>query len=113
MGIEPDAAASAILTLANELMVAAIKEITVNEGVDPRESVVIAGGGAAGLNIVAIARELGCGRVLVPRTAGALSAFGAQHSDMIMESGRTAFSEQRRVRLRRDRRRASARSSAS
>jgi N-methylhydantoinase A len=30
--------------------------------------------------------------VLVPRTAGALSAFGAQHSDMIMEGGRTAFS---------------------
>ncbi len=92
MGIDPDAAAGAILTLANELMVAAIREITVNEGVDPRESVVIAGGGAAGLNIVAIARELGCSRVLVPRTAGALSAFGAQHSDMIMESGRTAFS---------------------
>ena len=58
-------------------MVAAIKEITVNEGVDPRESVLVAGGGAAGLNIVAIARELGCRRVLVPRTAGALSAFGA------------------------------------
>ena len=92
MGIDPDAAAGAILTLANELMVAAIREITVNEGVDPRESVVVAGGGAAGLNIVAIARELGCSRVLVPRTAGALSAFGAQHSDMIMESGRTAFS---------------------
>ena len=92
IGVDRDAAASAVLTLANELMVAAIKEITVNEGIDPRESAVIAGGGAAGLNIVAIAAELGCDRVLVPRTAGALSAFGGQHSDIIMESGRTVFS---------------------
>ena len=37
-------------TVANEQMVAAIQEITVNEGVDPRESVLVAGGGAAGLN---------------------------------------------------------------
>jgi N-methylhydantoinase A len=91
MGASRDEAAAGILTLANELMVAAIKEITVNEGVDPRESAIIAGGGAAGLNIVAIAAELGCNRVLVPRTAGALSAFGGQHSDIIMEAGRSVF----------------------
>ena len=59
MGIARDEAAAGIITLANELMVAAIKEITVNEGVDPRESALLAGGGAAGLNIVAIAAELG------------------------------------------------------
>jgi N-methylhydantoinase A len=91
MGASRDEAASGILTLANELMVAAIKEITVNEGIDPRESAIVAGGGAAGLNIVSIAAELGCSRVLVPRTAGALSAFGGQHSDIIMEAGRSVF----------------------
>ena len=56
--------AARIIAVANEHMVAAIKEITVNQGVDPRESVLVAGGGAAGLNIVPIARELGCRRVL-------------------------------------------------
>ena len=91
MGIDTDEAADGILTLASELMVAAIKEITVNEGIDPRESALIAGGGAAGLNIAAIAAELGCERVLIPRTAGALSAFGGQQSDIVMESGRTVF----------------------
>jgi N-methylhydantoinase A len=79
------AAAEAILTVANEHMVAAIKEITINEGVDPRDSLIVAGGGAAGLNIVPIARELGCARVLVPRTAGALSACGGQYSDVVAE----------------------------
>jgi N-methylhydantoinase A len=93
MGLEPDEAAAGILTLASELMVAAIKEITINEGIDPRESVVIAGGGAAGLNVAPIAAELGCSHVLLPRTAGALSAFGGQHSDIIMESGRTVFTD--------------------
>ena len=59
----------AILAVANEHMVAAITEITINQGVDPRERCVVAGGGAGGLTIAAIAGELGCARVLVPRTA--------------------------------------------
>jgi N-methylhydantoinase A len=66
-------------------MVAAIKEITINEGVDPRDSLLMAGGGAAGLNIVPIAHELGCNQVLVPRMAGALSACGAQYTDVVTE----------------------------
>jgi N-methylhydantoinase A len=78
-------AAYAIVTLASEHMIKAIHEITVNEGVNPRESALVAGGGAAGLNIVPIARELGCRRILVPRTAGALSACGMQFSDIVSE----------------------------
>ena len=41
------ATAFAIITIANELMIKAIHEITVSEGVNPRESVIVAGGGAA------------------------------------------------------------------
>ena len=48
-------------------------------------SVLVAGGGAAGLTIVPIARALGCARVLLPRTAGGLSACGAQYSDIVTE----------------------------
>ena len=77
--------ASGILLLAGELMIEAIEAITVNDGVDPRESLLVAGGGAAGLTIVPIARALGCARVLLPRTAGGLSACGAQYSDIVTE----------------------------
>jgi N-methylhydantoinase A len=80
-----DETAFAILALANEQMVGAIRQITVNEGVDPRESALIAGGGAAGLNIAPIARELGCGKILVPRTAAALSAAGMHFADVVFE----------------------------
>jgi N-methylhydantoinase A len=85
LGIGPREAAHAVLAIANERMIAAIGELTVNEGVDPRDSTLLAGGGAAGLTIAAIARELGCREVLIPRAAGVLSAFGGQHSEIVRE----------------------------
>jgi N-methylhydantoinase A len=77
--------AAGIVAIAGELMVGAIQEMTINEGIDPRDSLLLAGGGAAGLNIVPIARELGCRHVLIPRMAGALSACGAQYCDIVTE----------------------------
>ncbi len=85
LGIAPQQAAHAVLLVANERMIAAIGELTVNEGVDPRDSTLVAGGGAAGLTIAPIAGELGCREVLIPRAAGVLSAFGGQHSDIVRE----------------------------
>lgn len=84
-------AALAILTVANENMIKAIQEITVKEGFDPAESVLVAGGGAAGLNILPIARSLGMRQVLIPRTAGALSACGAHFSDVVREFSASRF----------------------
>jgi N-methylhydantoinase A len=85
LGIGAQDTAHAVLSVANERMIAAIGELTVNEGVDPRDSTLVAGGGAAGLTILPIARELGCREVLIPRAAGVLSAFGGQHSDIVRE----------------------------
>ncbi len=85
LGLSADAASEAVLTIANEHMVRAIQDITVTEGIDPREALMVAGGGAAGIGIVPIVRELGCRDALVPRTAGALSATGAEFSDVIAE----------------------------
>ena len=79
--------AYAILAVANENMIEAIKELTINEGINPADSTLVGGGGAGGLNIMPIAAELGCRTVLVPRTAGALSASGMQFSDIITEAG--------------------------
>ena len=87
LGENLDRTAFAIITVANENMIEAVKELTINEGIDPSESVLVAGGGAGGLGIVPIATELGCKTILVPRTAGALSAAGMQFSDIITETG--------------------------
>lgn len=93
LGRSLDDTAAAIMTIADELMIKAIGEITVNEGLNPRESVVVAGGGAAGFNIMAIARELGCATVVLPRLAAALSAVGMQHSDIVFEATRSRFTD--------------------
>lgn len=85
IGLSVEDTAFSIYNLANELMIKAIHEITVSEGFDPRESALVAGGGAAGLNIMPIAREVGCDRVVVPKVASALSASGMQFSDIVTE----------------------------
>jgi N-methylhydantoinase A len=89
LGRSVPATAFAIITIANELMIKAIHEITVSEGVNPRESVIVAGGGAAGLNILPIARELGCATTILPKTASAMSACGMQYSDIVFEQTRS------------------------
>jgi N-methylhydantoinase A len=83
----------------SENIVGAIREITISQGIDPREVAIVAGGGASGLNIVKIARELGVGRVLLPSTAGALSACGALYSDVIAEFSVSRYAETRALDL--------------
>lgn len=82
MGIAVAEAAEAIVAIATENMVQAILDITVKQGIDPREAVLVGGGGAAGLNSVKIARRLGCRTLIVPETGAALSAAGALMSDL-------------------------------
>jgi N-methylhydantoinase A len=88
-------AAYAAVTIASENVIGAIREITIAQGIDPREYSLVAGGGASGLNVVPIARELGSKRVLLPSTAGALSACGALFSDVISEFSRSRYAETR------------------
>jgi N-methylhydantoinase A len=82
LGQSVETAAAAIIELATEHMVQAILDITLNQGVDPTKAIFVAGGGAAGLNCVAIGRRLGCRTVLVPETGAALAAAGALISDL-------------------------------
>src|SRR5207237_2916849 len=94
-GLDVEEAAAAALTIASENIVGAIREITIARGIDPREVTIVAGGGASGLNIVPIARELGCRRVLLPSTAAALSACGALYSDVVSEVSTSRYLQTR------------------
>jgi N-methylhydantoinase A len=82
LGKSVEAAAADIVRLATEHMVQAIMDIAVNQGIDQTQATFVAGGGAAGLNCVAIAKRLGCRRVLVTEAGAALSASGALISDL-------------------------------
>ena len=89
LGLTREDAAIAVLRLATEHMVRAIEDITLGRGIDPRDAVLVAGGGAAGINAVAIAKRLGCPRVVFPDLGAALSAVGALISDLTAEYGAT------------------------
>ena len=91
LGLETIDTALAIHTTSNHNMIAAIEDITVMEGINPRESFLVAGGGAVGCHIAAIARELGIARFMVPRFAAGLSAFGGLISTIKWEQATTLF----------------------
>jgi N-methylhydantoinase A len=84
------------MALATEKMVGAIEEITINQGIDPQSAVLIGGGGAAGLNAVAVARRLGCAEVVIPEVGAALSAAGALMSDLSAEFATMSFTTSER-----------------
>jgi N-methylhydantoinase A len=74
LGVEQ--VAFGIVALANEHMAQALRVISVQRGVDPREYVLVSFGGAGGLHVCALAEALGMTRALVPVHAGVLSALG-------------------------------------
>lgn len=90
LGLELDQAADAIFLLACERMVTAIEDLTLNQGIDARDAIMIGGGGGAGLYSFAIARRLGVERVVIPEVSAALSAAGALLSDLTRDFSKTA-----------------------
>jgi N-methylhydantoinase A len=76
LGLDPAACAEGIVRVANAEMTRALRVVTVERGIDPRDHALVAFGGAGPLHAVAIAEELGIERVLAPRTSGVLAALG-------------------------------------
>jgi N-methylhydantoinase A len=79
-------AALGIVQIADASMSLAVRAVSINKGVDPRQSAMIAFGGAGPLHAVAIAREIFVPKVIVPKVPGTFSALG-----MLMASWRQDF----------------------
>jgi N-methylhydantoinase A len=80
LALEP--AAEGLLAVTNANLGAAIRLSLFEKGLDPRDFVMIAFGGAAGLHAIAVADELGIRRVVFPENASTLSAYGILHSNL-------------------------------
>jgi N-methylhydantoinase A len=70
-------------------MANAIREITVEQGVDPRALKLLAFGGAGPLVAIQLARELEIGEIIVPPYAGNFSAWGLLGADVLRAASRT------------------------
>ena len=86
LGIEPLRAAEGVHRVVNTQMAEGIRLATVRRGVDPRRFGLLGFGGAAGLHVTALARMLGLERVLLPRVAPVLSAWGMLATELRSET---------------------------
>ena len=82
-------AAIGIVQIAASNMANAVREITIEQGIDPRSLKLLAFGGAGPMLATQIARELGMGHVVVPPYAGNFSAWGLLGADLVRSTGRT------------------------
>jgi N-methylhydantoinase A len=89
LGLDPLETALGVVRVANAEMSRALRIISVERGLDPREFALVAFGGAGGLHACALAEELGMKTVLVPRASGVLSALGLAISDIRRDYGHT------------------------
>ena len=76
-----DEVAQGILTLGAATMAGAIKQVTIERGLDPREFSLFAFGGGGPLHSAALARELNIPEVIVPPEPGIFSALGMLLAD--------------------------------
>jgi N-methylhydantoinase A/oxoprolinase/acetone carboxylase beta subunit len=89
LGLSMEVAAEGILSVTNANMGAAIRLSLFEKGLDPRDFAIIAFGGAAGLQALAVADELGISEVVFPESAATLSAFGILHSNLVHDLARS------------------------
>ncbi len=81
-GLSRNSMAEGIVDVVNSQMANAIRSVTVSKGIDPRGFALVAFGGAGPMHAAFIATELGIDHVIVPRAAGAFSAWGMLTSDL-------------------------------
>jgi N-methylhydantoinase A len=89
LGIDQLATAAGIHRVVNTSMAEGVRLVSVRRGVDPRRFTLFAFGGAAGLHATDIARQLGLSRIIVPRVAPVLSAWGMLATDLRFEVSRS------------------------
>jgi N-methylhydantoinase A len=97
LGVDRMAAAEGVQRVVNTRMAEGIRLVSVRRGVDPRRFALLAFGGAAGLHVTAIARQLELGRVIVPRLAAVLSAWGMLTSDLRYEIAQSHVGDMSRL----------------
>ena len=93
LGLEAMQAALGIATIADGAMSLAVRAVSVNRGIDPRDTTLIAFGGAGPLHAVSIAREISIPRVVIPKLPGNFSALGMLMAEWRHDFVRTLVGE--------------------
>jgi N-methylhydantoinase A len=89
IGLGVEATAEAILTIVNQRMAGRTRLLSVEQGHDPRDFVLVVFGGAGPLHGAAIMREVGIRTMLIPPHPGVLCALGCAIADLRYDLSRT------------------------
>ncbi|NKB35670.1 MAG: hydantoinase/oxoprolinase family protein [Gammaproteobacteria bacterium] len=92
IGLSVEETASGVLKIAGTNMTNAIRSITVERGLDPRDYSLLSYGGGGGLFAAAVSDELDVKSVIVPRAPANFSAWGIVTSDYREDSSHTYVS---------------------
>jgi len=82
LGISADDAALSVYRIVNATMAQAIRTLTVQRGIDPREFTLVSFGGAGGQHAAEVAREMQIPRVVFPLHPSTFSALGLLAADV-------------------------------
>lgn len=88
LGLDPLDMAEGILDVINAKMAQAIRTLTVERGIEPRDFALVAFGGAGPMHVAFLAGELEIDHVIVPRFPGAFSAWGMLETQLRRDSAR-------------------------
>ncbi|MFT5511312.1 MAG: N-methylhydantoinase A, partial [Hyphomicrobiaceae bacterium] len=89
LNLSIEAAADSAIRIAESNIVRAIQQVSTEQGLDPRDFVLVPFGGAGPLHAVRIAEDLDIETILVPVNAGVLSAAGLLMADYVHYRSRT------------------------
>ena len=82
LNMDATALAEGVVDIVNAKMADAIRTITVQRGIDPRDFALVAYGGAGPMHAAALARELEIDTVVIPEHPGTFSAWGMLTTDV-------------------------------
>jgi N-methylhydantoinase A len=89
--VDLERAASGMLEVATSAMANAVRQVTLQRGLDPRDFTLFAYGGGGPLHGAAVARELQIGTVIIPEAPGLFSALGMLMADLRRDYVQTLF----------------------
>ncbi|HUB04265.1 MAG TPA: hydantoinase/oxoprolinase family protein [Solirubrobacteraceae bacterium] len=91
LSLDTQVMAEGICDVINAKMAQAIRTLTVEKGIEPRDFALVAFGGAGPMHAPFLAQELDVGEVLVPRFPGAFSAWGMLEAEIRQDFARAYY----------------------
>jgi N-methylhydantoinase A len=89
LGLSVEEAALGIVEIACVKMAYAIREVTIEQGLDPRSFILLSFGGAGNMHTPFIAKMVGINQIVVPWSPGTLCAWGMLNTDLRHDLVRT------------------------